>query len=156
MIFLSVKLVFCFDSNGWGPPFLYAIAYHAVRKTVSQSVTHSVTQSDTCWIWVQDILDISGIDSLRSINIEKQFRRIGATTTWSDIIKSELPDCYEMLKQCSKQVGSIQIQNSGTIGGNLCNASPAADGVPCLLSLNASIELSSKEKIRIQNIYYSH
>jgi CO/xanthine dehydrogenase FAD-binding subunit len=54
-----------------------------------------------------------------------------------------------MLKQCSNQVGSIQIQNSGTIGGNLCNASPAADGVPCLLSLNASIELSSKEKIRI-------
>lgn len=96
-----------------------------------------------------NILDISGIDSLRSINIEKQFRRIGATTTWSDLIKSELPDCYEMLKQCSKQVGSIQIQNSGTIGGNLCNASPAADGVPCLLSLNASIELSSKEKIRI-------
>ena len=48
-----------------------------------------------------------------------------------------------MLKECSLQIGSQQIQNLGTIGGNLCNASPAADGVPCLLSLDASIELLS-------------
>ncbi len=90
-----------------------------------------------------DILDISDIKSLKGIVIENQFRKIGAMTTWSDLERAHLPPCYEMLKQCSKQVGSVQIQNSGTIGGNLCNASPAADGVPCLLSLNASIELSS-------------
>ena len=95
-----------------------------------------------------NILDISGIKSIKGIAVENDFRRIGAMTTWSDLERASLPPCYEMLKQCSKQVGSIQIQNSGTIGGNLCNASPAADGVPCLLSLNASIELSSKSHSR--------
>ena len=54
-----------------------------------------------------------------------------------------------MLKECSLQIGSQQIQNLGTIGGNLCNASPAADGVPCLLSLDASIELLSVNGKRI-------
>ena len=54
-----------------------------------------------------------------------------------------------MLKECSLQVGSRQIQNLGTIGGNLCNASPAADGVPCLLSLDASVELISTNGKRI-------
>ena len=54
-----------------------------------------------------------------------------------------------MLKECSLQIGSRQIQNLGTIGGNLCNASPAADGVPCLLSLDASIELLSVNGKRV-------
>jgi CO/xanthine dehydrogenase FAD-binding subunit len=89
------------------------------------------------------ILDISDITSLKKITVENEFRRIGSGVTWTDIENQELPNCYEMLKECSLQVGSRQIQNVGTIGGNLCNASPAADGVPCLLSLDASIELIS-------------
>ena len=62
---------------------------------------------------------------------------------------NNLPNCYDMLKECSLQIGSQQIQNLGTIGGNLCNASPAADGVPCLLSLDASIELLSLNGKRV-------
>ena len=96
-----------------------------------------------------NILDISAIKSLRTVSIENGFRRIGSGTTWSDLENEELPNCYEMLKECSSQVGSRQIQNVGTIGGNLCNASPAADGVPCLLSLDASIELISINGKRI-------
>ena len=97
-----------------------------------------------------NILDISGIKSLRNIDFENGFRRIGSGVTWTDIVENNnLPNCYDMLKECSIQIGSQQIQNLGTIGGNLCNASPAADGVPCLLSLDASIELLSVNGKRI-------
>jgi CO/xanthine dehydrogenase FAD-binding subunit len=48
-----------------------------------------------------------------------------------------------MLKQASREIGAVQIQNSGTIGGNLCTASPAADSVPCLMALDAEVEMSS-------------
>ena len=97
----------------------------------------------------RNILDISAIKSLKSITIEKEFRRIGSGVTWTDLENEKLPNCYDMLKECSLQVGSRQIQNLGTIGGNLCNASPAADGVPCLLSLDASVELISTNGKRI-------
>ena len=96
-----------------------------------------------------NILDITAVKSLRNIVVENGFRRIGAGVTWADLENYELPKCYDMLKECSLQVGSRQIQNLGTIAGNLCNASPAADGVPCLLSLDASIELSSIYKKRV-------
>jgi CO/xanthine dehydrogenase FAD-binding subunit len=97
-----------------------------------------------------NILDISGIKSLRNIDFENGFRRIGSGVTWTDIVENNnLPNCYDMLKECSLQIGSQQIQNLGTIGGNLCNASPAADGVPCLLSLDASIELLSLNGKRV-------
>ena len=56
---------------------------------------------------------------------------------------------FDGLKAAAREVGSIQIQNRGTIGGNLCNASPAADGVPPLLCLDASVELASKDQRRI-------
>ena len=96
-----------------------------------------------------NILDITNIRSLSGFSLDGKYRRIGATTTWSEIVNSNLPSCYEMLKDCGKEIGSIQIQNSGTIGGNLCNASPAADSVPCLLALDADVELSSIDKKRI-------
>ena len=97
-----------------------------------------------------DILDVSGIKSLRNITFENGFRKIGSGVTWTDLVENnDLPKCYDMLKECSLQIGSRQIQNLGTIGGNLCNASPAADGVPCLLSLDASIELLSVNGRRV-------
>ena len=97
-----------------------------------------------------NILDISGIKSLRNVDFENGFRRIGSGVTWTDIVENNnLPKCYDMLKECSLEIGSRQIQNLGTIGGNLCNAAPAADGVPCLLSLDASIELLSVNGKRV-------
>jgi len=69
--------------------------------------------------------------------------RIGAATKWSEFIAADLPKAFDALKLSAREVGSIQVQNSGTIGGNLCNASPAADGVPPLLILDAEVELTS-------------
>ena len=97
----------------------------------------------------KNILDITNIDSIKGFRFDNEYTKIGAATTWTDIINENLPRCYDMLKACAKEVGSIQIQNLGTIGGNICNASPAADSIPCLLSLDAKIELSSKFNKRI-------
>ena len=89
-----------------------------------------------------DILDISGIASLRGIRDEGSRWRIGATTTWSDLTESNLPPLFDGLKAAAREVGGVQIQNAGTLGGNLCNASPAADGVPPLLALDARVEIA--------------
>ena len=97
----------------------------------------------------KDILDITNIKSIRGFQFNNKETKIGSATTWTDIINENLPSCYDMLKACAKEVGSIQIQNLGTIGGNICNASPAADSIPCLLALDAKLELSSANNQRI-------
>jgi CO/xanthine dehydrogenase FAD-binding subunit len=89
------------------------------------------------------VMDISGLGELRGISTETEYIRIGGLTTWSDVIRAPLPRCFDALKSAAREVGSVQIQNRGTVAGNLCNASPAADGVPPLLALDAEVELTS-------------
>lgn len=96
-----------------------------------------------------DILDLNGIAALRGIERTGDGFRIGARTTWSDIVRADLPPAFDGLKLAAREVGSVQIQNTGTVAGNLCNASPAADGVPALLTLDASVELRSAGGIRV-------
>ena len=91
----------------------------------------------------EDILDIGGIAYLRGIDSTPQGWRLGATATWSELIAADLPPLFDALKQAAREIGGRQIQNTGTLAGNLCNASPAADGVPPLLALDAEIELAS-------------
>ncbi len=90
-----------------------------------------------------DVLDITGLEALRGIRQEGGSWRLGALTCWSDLARGDLPPMLGALRRAAREVGGAQIQNTGTIGGNLCNASPAADGIPCLLALDARIELSS-------------
>jgi CO/xanthine dehydrogenase FAD-binding subunit len=90
----------------------------------------------------EDVLDIGGIAVLRGISADAAGWRLGATTTWSEILEADLPPLFDGLKQAAREVGGRQIQNAGTLAGNLCNASPAADGVPCLLALDAEIEIA--------------
>lgn len=95
-----------------------------------------------------NVLDLSRVHGLDAIEQTDAGWRIGATVTWTDIINASLPPAFDALKAAAKEVGSIQIQNAATVGGNLCNASPAADGVPPLLSLDASVELASLNATR--------
>ncbi len=90
----------------------------------------------------EDVLDIGGIAVLRGISADAAGWRLGATTTWSELLETDLPPLFDGLKQAAREVGGRQIQNAGTLAGNLCNASPAADGVPCLLALDAEIEIA--------------
>jgi CO/xanthine dehydrogenase FAD-binding subunit len=89
------------------------------------------------------LLDVTRIKELSGISATQTGLRVGAAVTWSEIVKADLPATFDGLKQAAKEVGSLQIQNAGTIAGNLCNASPAADGVPPLLTLDAVVELAS-------------
>lgn len=89
------------------------------------------------------ILDISAITELRGVRAGSEGVSIGATTTWADLSAMELPPAFDGLKRAAREVGARQIQARGTLAGNLCNASPAADGVPPLLTLDAEVELVS-------------
>jgi CO/xanthine dehydrogenase FAD-binding subunit len=85
---------------------------------------------------------------LRGISEDEGHFVIGAATTWTDIVRARLPSAFDALKLAAREVGSVQIQNTGTIAGNLCNASPAADGVPALMVLDAEVELASSRGVR--------
>jgi CO/xanthine dehydrogenase FAD-binding subunit len=89
------------------------------------------------------VLDIGGIAGLDGIARTPDGLRIGARTRWATIRDAALPPAFDALRAAAAEVGGVQIQNAGTIGGNLCNASPAADGVPPLLVLDAAVELAS-------------
>lgn len=88
------------------------------------------------------VLDLGGLRELRGITEEPGHWRIGAMTTWSELIEAKLSPLFDCLKMAAREIGGRQIQNAGTLAGNLCNASPAADGVPPLLALDASVELA--------------
>ncbi|HST11120.1 MAG TPA: FAD binding domain-containing protein, partial [Terriglobales bacterium] len=94
------------------------------------------------------VVDISGVAELRGVTIGKDEIRIGGLTTWTEVLRAPLPRCFDAFKAAAREVGSIQIQNRGTVAGNLCNASPAADGVPPLLALDAEVELASRGGVR--------
>jgi CO/xanthine dehydrogenase FAD-binding subunit len=89
------------------------------------------------------VVDITGIAELKGITLDSEYVRIGGLTTWTELVRTPLPHCFDGLKAAAREIGSAQIQNRATLAGNLCNASPAADGVPPLLTLDAEVELTS-------------
>ena len=95
------------------------------------------------------IIDISGIKNLRYIVDENDKIRIGALTKIQDIVESPIiKEKLPVLAEAASMLGSWQIRNMATIGGNLCNASPAADSAPPLLVHEAKIKLVSIEGTR--------
>lgn len=97
----------------------------------------------------ETIVDVSAIAELRAIEREANGWRFGGATTWTDVARATLPPSMLGLQQAARQIGGRQIQNVGTIAGNLCTASPAADSVPPLLTLDASVEIRSEAGVRI-------
>jgi CO/xanthine dehydrogenase FAD-binding subunit len=94
-------------------------------------------------------LNIWNLDELRGIQVSDDFVAIGALTTYTqiqahDILLNEFP----MLCRAASETGGLAIQNRGTLGGNIVNASPAADSPPALLSYDAELELVSSDNVR--------
>lgn len=96
----------------------------------------------------EDVLDITALADLRGVREASEQWRIGALATWSELVAAPLPAWFAAVKLAAREVGGVQIQNAGTVAGNLCNASPAADGVPPLLALGAEVELASVRGVR--------
>jgi CO/xanthine dehydrogenase FAD-binding subunit len=95
-----------------------------------------------------NVVDVSGLGELKGVTTDPSYIRIGGLTTWTELIKTPLPRCFDGLKAAAREIGGIQIQNRATVAGNLCNASPAADSVPPLLALDADVELASQAGTR--------
>jgi CO/xanthine dehydrogenase FAD-binding subunit len=96
------------------------------------------------------LVDLSGVDALKGIRRQSDGSwRIGAATTWTQVLREPLPPAFDGLKLAAREVGGVQVQNCATVGGNLCNASPAADGVPPLLALDATVELARQGGTRL-------
>jgi CO/xanthine dehydrogenase FAD-binding subunit len=92
------------------------------------------------------VIDISGVKELRFIKEEANKIIIGSLTTFSDILESKLIEKQaSVLYQAVSTIGSPQIRNMGTIGGNIANASPAGDSIPALFIHNAKIVTNLNE-----------
>src|SRR5437588_147013 len=93
----------------------------------------------------KNYLNIWKLPELRGIEVTDTFVSLGALTTYTEVQNHEiLRKEFPMLCQAAKETGGIAIQNRGTLGGNIVNASPAADSPPALLAYDAELELVSK------------
>lgn len=99
------------------------------------------------------LLSLRRIEEIKKI---KDFQRhiiIGSMTTFSDILESGIISAnFNVLKECAASMGSPQIRNAATVGGNIANAAPAADIIPCLMCLDASIDIVGPEGCRVTKI----
>jgi len=94
-------------------------------------------------------LNLWGLDALRYIERRGRSLSIGPLTTYTDLIRSPLVRrSAPILAQAAGEVGGVQIQNRGTLGGNIANASPAGDTLPVLAALDATLILASAGAIR--------
>jgi len=90
------------------------------------------------------ILDIWALDELRGIGVEGDALVIGALTTYTELRRSPIVAEFEpALVEAAATIGAAQIQNRGTLGGNVINASPAGDTLPVLLAMGAEMVLGS-------------
>lgn len=130
------------------PPSLQAVlaqmASEPGRHSLLAGGTELMVALNTGRLGSRSLISIQHLRELRFIRVAEDVVHIGAGTTFTDIrgdetIARELP----LLVQAASWTGSIANQNRGTIGGNICNASPAADTPPALLAYDASVTLVS-------------
>ena len=99
---------------------------------------------------IEDIVSLAKIEELKLITDDADNLYIGACSTHSDVITSPLVgNMAPALVEATSKVGSEQVRNTGTIGGNICTAASCCDTAPVLLAMNASIEIADSEKVRI-------
>jgi xanthine dehydrogenase small subunit len=102
-------------------------------------------------------LDLWPLERLRKIDVKDDVLQIGAMATYTDIIRSRrVKKWLPMLIDAARQIGGPQIQNRGTIGGNIANASPAGDSLPVLAAVDATVLLrnaSEERRVKFNEFY---
>src|SRR6202158_4030367 len=92
----------------------------------------------------KNYLNIWNLTELRGIEVSNEHVTLGALTTYTEVqANAILREEFPMLCQAASETGGLAIQNRGTLGGNIANASPAADSPPALLAYDAEVELIS-------------
>lgn len=104
------------------------------------------------------LLDISSVEELKGVFVNDNEITIGAASSFTDVIeKADLfPNHIQGFIESLQLVGSPQIRNAGTVGGNICNGSPAADSIPPLIALSARLIIVSKtgsREIKIDDFF---
>src|SRR5436309_11381655 len=144
----------------------YVPSYQLLSPTSLMEALDLLTQNDGAWkpfaggtdlmvlleagkLPHKNYVNIWRLNELRGIEVTKDQITLGALTTYSEVqAKDILRDEFPMLCQAAKETGGIAIQNRGTLGGNIVNASPAADSPPALLAYDAELEFVSREGSR--------
>jgi len=97
----------------------------------------------------QKYVNIWNLPELRGIEVTESHVTLGALTTYTEVLENEtLREEFSMLCQAASETGGLAIQNRGTLGGNIVNASPAADSPPALLAYDAELEMVSAKGSR--------
>jgi CO/xanthine dehydrogenase FAD-binding subunit len=100
------------------------------------------------WTAVPAVVALSAVDGLREVRREGDELVVGAMTTYTEMLTDDVAVLAPALAQAARTVGSPQIRNAGTIGGNLATASPAGDTLPVLAALDATVELVGPDGAR--------
>ena len=110
------------------------------------------------WETYNSIVDLKSVKEISSdIFIEDEYLYIGAANCYTDIIKNKIVvKHFPILISSLKQIGSVQIQNRGTLGGNICNASPAGDSLPVLSVLDADLLIGPKNNDKFKVIPFNN
>ena len=110
------------------------------------------------WETYNSIVDLKSVKEISSdIFIEDEYLYIGAANCYSDIIKNKIVvKHFPILIRSLKQIGSVQIQNRGTLGGNICNASPAGDSLPVLSVLDADLLIGPKNNYKFKVVPFNN
>src|SRR5436305_404961 len=105
----------------------------------------------------KNYVNIWNLKELRGIEVLDDHLTLGALTTYTEVQEHPiLRDEFPMLCQAALETGGIAIQNRGTLGGNIANASPAADSPPALLAYDAELELVSEQGTRRTTYHEFH
>lgn len=94
------------------------------------------------------VVVVNRVPELRSWRLEGDRVVLGAGVTYAELLRPPLADLVPAMAQAARTVGSPQIRNAGTLGGNLATASPAGDALPVLLALGAEVELVGPDRTR--------
>jgi CO/xanthine dehydrogenase FAD-binding subunit len=95
------------------------------------------------------IIDVGGLADLSGVSVDGDAVAIKAGTTYAELLKSDvIQEQLPALWECAREVGAVQIQERGTLGGNMATSSPVGDTLPVLLALDAEVELGSTRGTR--------
>ncbi len=128
---------------------LEILSQHHERLYILSGGTDLIVRMQDGVVHPRHLLNLSFISELKEISIENDWLTFGANVTFGDILENDLFQKHaQPLYQAARLMGSPQIRNVATVGGNIANASPAADSVPPLCVLEAEICLESTNGIR--------
>ena len=144
----------------------YVPSYQLASPTSLAEALEALSQNDQAWkpfaggtdlmvlleagkLPHQNYVNIWNLRELGGIEVSDEYVTLGALATYTEVqAHSTLREEFPMLCQAARETGGIAIQNRGTLGGNIVNASPAADSPPALLAYDAELELISKAGVR--------